>query len=143
MEDSPWTILRGRMRPWQFQVFTLLFIVVYPMTLLVLITLPAWFAWQHPAPFGVADAILAAVFLGFLTGETIADQQWDFHRAKAAGRRSADPALHRLDRVHRIDLGSEVPGLPRLPTRDLDADPPAPPPGSAPRQLSRPPDSRR
>lgn len=143
MEDSRWTILRGRMRPWQFQVFTLLFIVVYQMTLLVLITLPAWFAWRHPAPFGVADAILAAVFLGFLTGETIADQQWDFHRAKAAGRRSADPALHRLDRVHRIDLGSEVPGLPRLPTRDLDADPPAPPPGSAPRQLSRPPDSRR
>lgn len=86
VEDYRRAILRGRMRPWQFQVFTLLFIVVYPMTLLVLITLPAWFAWRHPAPFGVADAILAAVFLGFLTGETIADQQWDFHRAKAAGR---------------------------------------------------------
>ncbi len=87
VEDYRWAILRGRMRPWQFQVFNLLFIVVYQMTLLVLITLPAWFAWQHPAPFGVADAMLAALFLALLVGETIADQQqWDFHRAKAAGR---------------------------------------------------------
>lgn len=87
VEDYRWAILRGRMRPWQFQVFNLLFIVAYQMTLLVLITLPAWFAWRHPAPFGPADAAFAALFIAFLIGETIADQQqWEFHRAKAAGK---------------------------------------------------------
>jgi hypothetical protein len=40
MEDYRWAILRGRMKPWQFQRFNLLFIVLYQNALLVLITLP-------------------------------------------------------------------------------------------------------
>src|SRR3954447_11920553 len=52
MEDYRWAILRGRMKPWQFQVFNLLFIVLYQNALLVLIPLPAYIAWQHPAPIG-------------------------------------------------------------------------------------------
>ncbi|TQJ31369.1 DUF1295 domain-containing protein [Microbacterium sp. SLBN-146] len=87
MEDYRWAILRGRMKPWQFQIFNLLFIVLYQNALLVLITLPALMAWQNPAPMGVWDAVFALLFLAFLVGEFIADQQqWDFHRAKHEGR---------------------------------------------------------
>lgn len=49
MEDYRWAILRGRMRPWQFQIFNLLFIICYQMALLVLITLPAAVAAQNPS----------------------------------------------------------------------------------------------
>jgi len=86
VEDYRWAILRARMPAALFQLFNLLFIVLYQMTLLVLITLPAWTAWQHPAPVAPADVVLALLFLGMLSGETVADQQqWDFHRAKARG----------------------------------------------------------
>jgi steroid 5-alpha reductase family enzyme len=90
VEDYRWAILRGRMSPALFQVFNLLFIVLYQMTLLVLITLPAAMARTHPAPLTAADALIAALFVGFLIGETVADQQqWDFHQAKARGARTA------------------------------------------------------
>lgn len=87
MEDYRWAILRERMKPWQFQVFNLLFIVVYQMTLLVLITLPAAVAAQNPAPLTGWDVVFVIAFLGFLVGETVADQQqWSFHqRKKEAG----------------------------------------------------------
>lgn len=84
MEDYRWAILRGRMKPWQFQLFNLFFIVLYQNALLVLITLPAQIAWQYDAPLGTWDAVFAVLFLGLLFGETIADQQqWRFHQAKA------------------------------------------------------------
>lgn len=87
MEDYRWAILRGRMKPVWFQVFNLLFIVLYQNALLVLITLPAYMALMHPAPFGVWDAVFAVLFALFLIGELIADQQqWAFHRAKREGR---------------------------------------------------------
>ncbi|NII68564.1 DUF1295 domain-containing protein [Microbacterium ulmi] len=87
MEDYRWAILRSRMRPWQFQVFNLLFIVLYQNALLVLITLPAYIAWLHPVGFTVWDAVFAALFVAFLVGEFVADQQqWSFHQAKKAGR---------------------------------------------------------
>lgn len=67
------------MRPWQFQAFNLVLIIGFQMTLLVLITLPAQFARAHPAPLTAADAILAALFVAALVGETVADeQQWRF-----------------------------------------------------------------
>ena len=86
MEDYRWAILRGRMSRWQFELFNLFFIVGYQNALLVLITLPALTVLQNPGtPLGFADGLLAALFLGLLAGETIADgQQWNFHRAKAA-----------------------------------------------------------
>lgn len=84
MEDYRWAILRGRMKPWQFQLFNVFFIVLYQNALLVLITLPAQIAWQYDAPLGEWDAVFALLFLGLLVGETVADQQqWNFHRAKA------------------------------------------------------------
>ncbi len=85
MEDYRWAILRARMRPWQFQVFNLFFIVLYQNALLVLITLPAAAALLNATPLNVWDAVWALLFLAFLAGEWLADQQqWNFHRAKAA-----------------------------------------------------------
>ncbi len=94
MEDYRWAILRGRMKPWQFQIFNLLFIVLYQNALLVLITMPALIAWQNPAPVNGWDAAFAVLFLGFLVGEFVADQQqWDFHRAKAAAGGRLEPGF--------------------------------------------------
>jgi steroid 5-alpha reductase family enzyme len=94
MEDYRWAILRRRMKPWQFQVFNLLFIVLYQNALLVLITLPALIAWQNPARLTGWDAAFAVLFAVFLVGETVADQQqWDFHHAKAAAGGRLDPGF--------------------------------------------------
>lgn len=94
-EDYRWEVLRGRMSPALFQVFTLLFIVIYQNVLLLLITLPAWTAFQHRTPLNALDIVCAALFLLFLVGETVADQQqWDFHRwkkAEAAAGREPSP----------------------------------------------------
>ncbi|GAA2091190.1 DUF1295 domain-containing protein [Pseudolysinimonas kribbensis] len=90
-EDYRWAVLRGRMSPAQFQVFNLLFIVIFQNAVLFLIASPAWTAFAHRTPFGVLDVVLAVLFIGFLVGETVADQQqWSFQRWKrgeaAAGR---------------------------------------------------------
>ncbi|MDQ2699511.1 MAG: DUF1295 domain-containing protein, partial [Actinomycetota bacterium] len=69
-EDYRWPVLRARMKPWQFQVFNLLFIVLYQNLILVLITLPALTAYDAGraggAPLGAWDWVLAAVFLALL-----------------------------------------------------------------------------
>jgi steroid 5-alpha reductase family enzyme len=84
-EDYRWEVLRGRMSPAAFQLFNLFFIVIYQNVLLLLIALPAWTAYQHGTPLTPLDVILAALFLAFLTGETIADQQqWRFQQRKKA-----------------------------------------------------------
>ncbi|WP_345799947.1 DUF1295 domain-containing protein [Microbacterium sp. AZCO] len=94
MEDYRWAILRARMTPWQFQLFNVFFIVLYQNALLVLITLPAYVAWQYPVPFTGWDAVFAALFAAFLVGEFVADQQqWDFHRAKKAAGGTLDPGF--------------------------------------------------
>jgi steroid 5-alpha reductase family enzyme len=86
VEDYRWPILRARMSAPAFAVFNILFIVLYQHALLVLITLPALTAYENRGtPLGALDLLVAAVFLAFLLGETIADQQqWNFHRAKRA-----------------------------------------------------------
>ena len=84
VEDYRWAVLRSSMSPWQFQLFNLFFIVLYQNALLVLITLPAWTAYQHRSTsFGPLDVLLTVLFLLFTIGETVADQQqWDFHQWK-------------------------------------------------------------
>lgn len=86
VEDYRWPILRARMSPAQFQVFNLLFIVIFQNALLLLIALPALVAYENQAtPVGPVDLLLAALFLALLVGEFVADQQqWDFQKAKAA-----------------------------------------------------------
>ena len=84
-EDYRWPILRQRMNNWQFQLFNLFFIVLYQNLLLLLISLPAYTAFKQQGGFGVLDVLATLVFLGFLLGETIADQQqWNFHQQKKA-----------------------------------------------------------
>ena len=86
VEDYRWPILRERMKPGQFAVFNILFICLYQHALLVLITLPAYTAYEHrETPLGILDFLATFIFLSMLAGETIADQQqWDFHVAKKA-----------------------------------------------------------
>ena len=84
-EDYRWPILRARMKPWQFQIFNLLFIVLYQNAILVLITLPSYTAYLNQSPFGPLDVVVTALFLALLVGETVADQQqWNFQQHKAA-----------------------------------------------------------
>ena len=86
VEDYRWPVLRARMTKPQFAVFNILFICLYQHALLVLITLPAYTAYENRGtPLGILDFLVAFVFLALLAGETIADQQqWDFQRAKQA-----------------------------------------------------------
>ena len=85
-EDYRWAVLRERMAPWQFQLFNLGFITVYQNAILLLICLPAYTALTHRTPFGFWDVVVAVLFLAFLVGETVADQQqWTFQRRKRAG----------------------------------------------------------
>lgn len=83
-EDYRWQVLRSRMSPGRFQLFNVFFIVIYQNILLLLITLPALTVLLNDAvPFGLVDVLLAALFLGLLTMETVADQQqWRFHAWK-------------------------------------------------------------
>ncbi|HEY1489359.1 MAG TPA: DUF1295 domain-containing protein [Micromonosporaceae bacterium] len=94
-EDYRWQVLRERMPKWQFQLFNLFFITIYQNLLLLLICLPAYTAYRHRGSFGLLDVLAALVFLAFLIGETVADQQqWNFHawkRTEIAAGREPDP----------------------------------------------------
>ena len=98
-EDYRWVALRRRMTRRQFALFNLGFISGYQNLLLLSITLPAWIGLQHPqTPFGAADLVSTVLFLVFLAGETVADQQqWDFQRSRAVLRAQggADPGFLR------------------------------------------------
>lgn len=84
-EDYRWAFLRSRIVGWKWALFNVLFIVVFQNVLIFLFTLPAWTAFQHRSAFTVLDVVAVIVFVCFLIGETVADQQqWDFHRWKAA-----------------------------------------------------------
>jgi steroid 5-alpha reductase family enzyme len=87
-EDYRWAVLRGRMSRRQFAFFNLLFISIYQNALILLFCLPALTVLDAAGtPLGVWDVVLAVVFLAFLAGEAVADQQqWTFHRWKAAER---------------------------------------------------------
>lgn len=94
VEDYRWPILRERMTVAQFQVFNLLFIVVFQNALLLLISLPALVAFQNQgAPIGALELALVALFLALLVGEFVADQQqWAFQRAKSGEIAGREPA---------------------------------------------------
>jgi steroid 5-alpha reductase family enzyme len=90
-EDYRWGVLRGRMRPWQFGLFNFFFISLYQNVILLLISLPGDTALRHRTPLTGWDGLAALAFVGFLIGETVADQQqWVFQQRKrrevAAGR---------------------------------------------------------
>ncbi|WEO79015.1 DUF1295 domain-containing protein [Cryobacterium sp. SO2] len=99
-EDYRWVALRRRMSRRGFALFNLFFISIYQNLLLLLLTLPAWVALQHPGrPFGAGDVVLTVLFLACLIGESVADQQqWNFQRARLARRATgaADPGFLRV-----------------------------------------------
>ncbi len=82
-EDYRWAVLRKRLGPVKFQIFNATFIAPYQNALIFMLIFPANFAGT--APIGAPDLVLAALFLAFLIGETIADQQqWRFYEARKA-----------------------------------------------------------
>lgn len=86
-EDYRWSVLRARMPRVGFALFNLFFIVIFQNIVLLLITLPALTAAEHPTPLGALDLVAAVLFLALLAGETVADQQqWAFQSWKAGER---------------------------------------------------------
>ncbi len=84
-EDYRWAILREKdeFKPgWAWTLFNLFFISLYQMGLILLMTLPI-VKCMHGTPLGIADIILAAIFIGLVIIQIIADQQqWDFQTEK-------------------------------------------------------------
>lgn len=92
-EDYRWPELRKRLGPVKFQLLNATFIAPYQNILLLLISLPAYVAWQHRGtPFGALDAAATLLFVSALIGETIADQQqWRFHEMKRERQSRGEP----------------------------------------------------
>jgi len=92
-EDYRWAVLRAKPElstKWRWVLFNLLFISFYQMGLIMLMTLPAARSLGG-SPLGWVDYLIAALLLGIIVIETIADQQqWNYHKEKreamAAGR---------------------------------------------------------
>ena len=85
-EDYRWKVLREKkeFRPrWKWTLFDLFFICIYQNTLVLATTLPALISMRSEVPFGAVDGAAAALMLGFIVLETVADeQQWAFHSKK-------------------------------------------------------------
>jgi len=84
-EDYRWAVLRTKPElsaQWRWTLFNLLFISLYQMGLILLITLPALRSLGG-SPLGWADFLIAAFLMGFILIETMADQQqWIYHKEK-------------------------------------------------------------
>ena len=85
-EDYRWAHVRknpGLDTVWGWKLFHLGFICLYQNALLLLLVLPLVVVQEAAAPLGWADAVLAAVFVGLVLLETVADQQqWNFQQGK-------------------------------------------------------------
>lgn len=92
-EDYRWAALRQRLAPWQFQLLNFFFVAGVQNAILLGLALPAWVVSTRPTrPLGPWDALLAALFVAFLLGETVADeQQWRFHQWKKAAKERGEP----------------------------------------------------
>jgi len=93
-EDYRWEEIQKRIGPVWFQVLNATFLAPAQNVLLLLIVVPSYAAYQHGGePLNRLDYAAAALFLLFLVGETVADeQQWRFHQNKrAAQERGDDP----------------------------------------------------
>jgi len=97
-EDYRWSILRakpGFEQNWKWILFNLFFISAYQMGLILLMTLPLVKATGSDVPLGIADYALAAVIVGLVVIEYIADQQQfvyqeEKHRLKKNGEKMSD-----------------------------------------------------
>ena len=87
-EDYRWAIVRSGpafRKRWAWALFDLGFISIYQNALVLMTTFPALVAMRSDKPFGWVDGIAAALMLGFIIWETVADeQQWAFQSRKWA-----------------------------------------------------------
>lgn len=77
-EDYRWAILRakpGFKQKWKWVLFNLFFISAYQMALILLFTLPGLKAMGSAVPLNGVDYLLAAIIVGLIIIEFIADQQ--------------------------------------------------------------------
>lgn len=83
-EDYRWETVKERTGPVGFQVLNATFVAPGQMILIWWFTAPIHTAWLWlDAPFTWIDAALGALFLAFLIGETVADEQmWAFQQDK-------------------------------------------------------------
>lgn len=85
-EDYRWVVLREKKflsNKFVWALFDLFFISIYQNAIVLLMCLPAVAVMCSNEPFGVMDVVATTLALGFLTLETIADeQQWKFHSKK-------------------------------------------------------------
>ena len=85
-EDYRWAVLRAKkeFQPhWKWMIFNLFFISIYQNALVLMTTFPALVLMGVDQPFGLVDALVSALMLGFIVYETIADeQQWAFQTTK-------------------------------------------------------------
>ncbi len=84
-EDYRWPVLRSRPEfaaKWKWGLFNLLFISLYQLGLILLITLPALKS-MGGRPLSWVDYLLAVLILLLLIAETLSDQQqWNYHKEK-------------------------------------------------------------
>lgn len=88
VEDYRWAVVRSGpafRKRWTWTVFDLFFISIYQNALVLMTTFPALVAMKSDAPFNWMDCVAAALMLGFIIWETVADeQQWSFQTRKWA-----------------------------------------------------------
>jgi len=84
-EDYRWAVLRAKPEftaRWKWVLFNFLFISLYQMGLILLMTLPAVRS-MGGGPLNYVDGVLAVILIAFIVIETLADQQqWNYHRRK-------------------------------------------------------------
>ena len=85
-EDYRWVVLRedpNLNKKWKWALFDLFFISIYQNALVLAITLPLLAVMESTTSFNLLDILVAALLLGFIILETIADrQQMVFHTTK-------------------------------------------------------------
>lgn len=104
-EDYRWAVLRARPElsaKWRWMLFNLLFVSLYQMGLILLMTLPAVRSVDG-LPLAWVDYLLGALILGLVVIETIADQQqWNYHKEKHKAKEAGNdvPEKYKKGFVH-------------------------------------------
>lgn len=83
-EDYRWKVTQEKMGPVVFQLLNITFVAPGQMLIIWLFASPILQAWRvTEVPLGLLDFVVAAVFLLFFVGETVADEQmWSFQQDK-------------------------------------------------------------
>ena len=112
-EDYRWEVLRQRpgfKNPFVWLLFNLFFICFYQNTLIFLFTLPVLSGLaENAAPLGAWDYMLAAVYVGLVIMEYIADQQqFDFQTEKYRRIKAGEPLGEYADGFVQTGLWSKM-----------------------------------